>query len=215
MKTILSRRGRSWIVPSNSSIPEKGLYSALTTGLIRLQSLTANPRVRGPRRMSLELILCPAVYRESMPPRNPLEIVGNRTVREVVFNRPKSTWIPVEISMLEQVVREKFRRCGSRIFLDLSWPLIPFPYDIFGDYDEIFCYRIFLEISKTNVCVNNIISLIEGKLNWKSKSMISKPIFVKVNFVSISIKSQTNYKKKIELMGKVKKKWGSKLVYEN
>lgn len=60
--------------------------------------------------MSLELILCPTVYRESMPPRNPLEIVGNRTVREVVFNGPKSTWIPVEISMVEQVVRDKFRR---------------------------------------------------------------------------------------------------------
>lgn len=93
--------------------PRKRIYPALTTDLIRLQTLTANPRVRGPRRMSLELILCPAVYRESMPPRNPLEIVGNWTVREVVFTDRNQLGFWVEISMLSPSLereREKFRR---------------------------------------------------------------------------------------------------------
>lgn len=150
--------------------PRKRLYPALTTGLIRLQSLAANPRVRGPGRMSLELILCPAVYRESMPPRNPLEIVGNRTVRQVVFNRPKSTWIPwLRYRWLNSLSERSFQDdCGwNRIFLHLYWSLTPFPRDIFPDY----IMKVFLEIS-SNVCTNN--NMILRRRNWIVEAHLCK-----------------------------------------
>lgn len=122
--TMLSllRGGKSWIVPSNSRpSPKKALpgtndrLNTLAKPGCQSTSQRSRTNVVGINFMSGSLSRIDATT-------NPLEIVGNRTVRQVVFNRPKSTWIPwLRYRWLNSLSERSFQDdCGwNRIFLHL------------------------------------------------------------------------------------------------